>query len=173
MKNTEEIKQKIESMSKEELIDFSTDLYINNKELLNNNKNLEMELNWYKEQIKLLKKQRFSSSSEKVICGQLMLFNEAEDIHDHPQEEKTEEKPKNKKRKKSREADYSKLPAKVIEHDIEDKHCEICGSELKELAPQIIEVLKYQPARYYVERHIVHQYICSKCDHTMFMKESR
>ncbi len=156
MKNTEEIKQKIGSMSKEELIDSYTDLYINNK-------NLEMELNWYKEQIKLLKKQRYTGSSEKVISGQLMLFNEVEDIHDHPQEEKTEEKPKNRKRKKSREADYSKLPTKIIEHDIENKHCETCGSELKELAPQIIEVLKYQPARYYVERHIVHQYICPKC----------
>lgn len=160
MENRDEIKQKIKSMNDDELVDFYTDLYMNNK-------NLETELNWYKEQILLLKKQRFSSSSEKeqIVCGQLMLFNEAEDIHDHPQEEKAEPKPepKSKKRKKSREADYSKLPAKVVEHDIKEKHCEVCGSEMKELAPQIIEVLKYQPARYYVERHIVHQYICPNC----------
>ena len=149
MKNRAEIKQKIKSMSEEELVDF----------ILNN----EIELNWYREQIQLLKKQRYSSSSEKTICGQLTLFNEVEDIHDHAQDIEAKEEPKNKKRKKHREANYSKLPTKVIEHELEDKHCEVCGSELKELAPQIIEVLKYQLARYYVERHIVHEYICPQC----------
>ena len=34
---------------------------------------------------------------------------------------------------------------------------------MKELTPQIVEVLKYQPGRYVVERHIIHQYICKEC----------
>lgn len=34
---------------------------------------------------------------------------------------------------------------------------------MKELAPQVIDVLKYQPALYTIERHVVHQYICTSC----------
>ena len=39
----------------------------------------------------LLKKQRFSGTGEKVVNGQLNLFNEVEDIADHSQEEVIEE----------------------------------------------------------------------------------
>lgn len=150
MKNREEIKKKIQSMSEEQLVD----LFINNE----NNK---AEIDWYKEQLVLLNKLRFSSKSEKTICGQLNLFNEVEDIHDNPVEEEAVQKKS--KKKKTREANFSKLPTKTIEHILEDKRCEICGTDMKELAPQVIDVLKYQPARYTIERHIVHQYICPKC----------
>lgn len=149
MKNREEIKKKIQSMSEEQLVD----LFINNE----NNK---IENDWYKEQLALLNKQRYSSTSEKVIVGQLNLFNEVEDINDTPVIEATVKKVK---KKKAREANISKLPTKTIEHELEDKHCEVCGTEMKELAPQIIDVLKFQPARYTIERHIVHQYICPTC----------
>lgn len=149
-------------MSKDELIDF----FINKGVELEDNKQqlakTEQELNWYKEQIAMLKKARFSTSSEQTIAGQLNLFNEVEDINDLPAEENCEPVKKSKK-KKQREADFSKLPTRIIEHEIEDKHCAVCGSEVKELAPQIIDVLKYQPARYVVERHIVHQYVCPTC----------
>ena len=68
------------------------------------------ELNWYKEQLEFLKKQRFSGTGEKVVNGQLNLFNEVEDIADHSQEEVIEEevvvKKKRKKRKKRIIQDY-------------------------------------------------------------------
>lgn len=155
MENREEIKQKIKSMKEEELIDL-----ILNKENEINKK--EQEINWYKEQLALFNKLRFSSKSEKVTVGQLNLFNEAEDNYDHPVEEQ-EPTQKKVKKKKTREANFSKLPTKVIHHELEDTHCEVCGSQMKELAPQVIDVLKYQPARYTIERHVVHQYICPKC----------
>lgn len=146
MKTREEIKKKIESMSQDELVE----MYI--------------EAEWYKEQLALLNKSRYGSTSERIICGQLNLFNEVEDIHDNPVDKDEEEQASKKKRKpKKREANFSNLPTKVIEHDLEDKDCEICGTKMKELAPQIIHVLKYQPARYTIERHIVHQYICPTC----------
>ena len=146
MENREEIKKKIESMSKEELIDFYMEK--------------DSEIAWYKEQLALMNKLRYSTKSEKTICGQLNLFNEVEDIHDIPVEDTEQVKVK---KKKSREANFSKLPTKTIHHELEDKHCEICGTEMSELAPQVIDVLKYQPARYVVERHVVHQYICPTC----------
>lgn len=146
MKNRDDIKKKIQSMSEDELID----LFIKAEEV-----------NWYKEQLAILNKLRFGSKSEKIICGQLNLFNEAEELYDTPvEEEPVEKKPK---KKKAREANFSALPTKTFDHVLEDKHCEFCDTELKELAPQIIDVLKYQPARYTVERHIVHQYLCPVC----------
>ena len=75
MENRDKIKQKIESMSKDQLVD----LYVENQ-------NNEEQLNWYREQLQLLSKSRFSSTSEKVISGQLNLLNEIEDINDTTQE---------------------------------------------------------------------------------------
>lgn len=160
MENREEMKRKIESMSKEELVDFymEKDSEISKKNLEIDNMNSEIV--WYKEQLALMNKLRYSTKSEKTICGQLNLFNEVEDTYDMPVEETVQIKVK---KKKSREVNFSKLPTKTIHHELENKECEICGTKMKELAPQTIDVLKYQPARYVVERHIVHQYICPTC----------
>ena len=85
--------------------------------------------------------------------GQLNLFNEVEDIADHSQEEVIEEEVDvKKKRKKTKETDYSRLPVIIKEHKLEDDKCEICGNKLKQLAPQIIDELMYEPARFYIVR---------------------
>ena len=127
---------------------------------------LYLKADWLSEQLTLLKKLRFGAKSERIVSGQLNLFNEIKDIQDHPepQEEAEEEvQPKTKKKKKSREANFSALPTKIIDHSLEDTHCEICGTQMRELALQIIDVLQYQPARCAVERHVVHQYVCPAC----------
>lgn len=146
MNKREDIKKKIQSMSEDQLID----LFIKAEKA-----------DWYKEQLAILNKLRFGSKSEKVICGQLNLFNEVEEIYDTPVEEELVQKKS--KKKKAREANFSALPTKVFDHVLEDNHCEFCRTEMKELAPQVIDVLKYQPARYTIERHIVHQYLCPTC----------
>lgn len=97
MENREEIKKKIESMSKEELVDFYMEK--------------DSEIAWYKEQLALMNKLRYSTKSEKNIVGQLNLFNEVEDIHDMPVEKTEQVKVKKKKR---REANFSKLPTRTI-----------------------------------------------------------
>lgn len=56
MKNREEIKQQIKSMSEDELVD----LYIKSKET-------EAQMKWYREQLILLNKNRYSSKSEKGL----------------------------------------------------------------------------------------------------------
>lgn len=75
MEKRDKIKKKIQSMSEDELID----LFIKAKEA-----------DWYKEQLAILNKLSFASKSEKVICGQLNLFNEAEEIYDTPTQACTE-----------------------------------------------------------------------------------
>ncbi|MEG1313566.1 MAG: IS66 family transposase [Bacilli bacterium] len=98
-----------------------------------------------------------------MIHGQLNLFNEIEDIADTATVENENITIIKKKKSKKKEADFSKLATKVIDHRLEDIHCDICGTEMIELAPIIIEVLKYEPARYFIERHIIHQHLCKKC----------
>ena len=120
-----------------------------------------------------MNKYRYSSKSEKEFSGQLNLFNEVEDIYDHNEEtnddvnnkDEAENKQHGKKGKpkKKKEADFSRLPKRIIEHPLENEYCEICGTKLKELAPTIMDVLKYQPARFYIERHIIHQGVCPTC----------
>jgi len=52
---------------------------------------VEAELNWYREQFKLLQRQKYSAKSEKVPKEQLSLFNEAEFESDESVEEPTYE----------------------------------------------------------------------------------
>lgn len=174
MKNRDEIKKKIQSMSEDELIDLlikkEDEILQKEDEILQKKDQIlrkNNEINWYKEQLAILNKLRFATKSDKVSSLQLNLFNEAEEIYDASVTEEApvvEEAPKKKGRKKKvREANFSALPQEVIHHHLEDQNCYICGTRMKELAPQIVDVLKYQPARYIIERHIIHQYICSVC----------
>lgn len=151
MKNREELKAKLKEMSDDEIVDMMIE-----------KQKVQAELDYLKEQISLLKKSRYASKSEQVPSIQLNLFNEMEDVQDHPAEE-AEVITKKVKNKKKKEMDLSKLPKKIIEHILEVKICADCGSEMKELSPEIVDVLKYHPARYYVERHIIHQYVCRHC----------
>ena len=135
-------------------------------ELVDSYMKLYTEAKWLKEQLTLLKKAHFGSASEKIVTGQLNLFNEIEDLYDHRDRKEdlddgAEGLPK--KRKKTKEADFSNLSTTVIHHELEDQHCEERGTLMTELAPQIMDVLKYLPARYTLERHILPQYVCPKC----------
>ena len=150
MNDTIDLKEKLSSLSKEELIELAIEK--------------EVQLNWYKEQVAALTKVRMGRSSEVTAQNQLNLFNEIEEYYEEPEiEEVIEESASKGKKKKKKESDYSKLPMKIIHHDIENKACPECGGKLRELAPEIVQVLKYQPARYVIEKHIIHQYFCPVC----------
>ena len=130
MKNREELKAKLKEMSDDEIVDMMIE-----------KQKVQAELDYLKEQISLLKKSRYASKSQQVPSIQLNLFNEMEDVQDHPAEE-AEVITKKVKNKKKKEMDLSKLPKKIIEHILEVKICADCGSEMKELSPEIVDVLK-------------------------------
>ena len=158
MNDTNSLKEKLSSMSKEELIELALQKMAESQEK-------EVQLNWYREQVAALTKVRMGKSSEITAQNQLNLFNEIEEYYEEPKTEDILEETSGvtEKKKKKRESDYSKLPMKVIHHDIENKTCPECGEKLKELAPEVIQVLKYQPARYVIEKHVIHQYFCPAC----------
>lgn len=123
---------------------------------------MEVELEWFKQKMAAMNKSKFGSTSEKVIDGQLNLFNEIEEFVDVTvlEPEVTKKKTKNRKMK---EADFSKLPSETIHHELDNLDCNGCSTKMKELAPTVTLVLKYQPAVYSIEKHVTHNYICNPC----------
>jgi len=185
MLNREEILKKIDSMPLDKLNKLFIDngeIYEENIELNKENKKLNIACSvekqehnetkkseaWYREQYQLLINARYGKHSEKIAPGQIIfLFNEVEDVKDHPVVEKEEEEKQEVKahtrKKKAKEADFSNLHAKIIHHELDNKECKECGYEMVELAPQVYEEVVYQKARYILIKHIVHQYVCNHC----------
>lgn len=133
-------------------------------------KALEEQLNWYQEQIRLQQKKLYGSSSEKaVLPDQISLFDEIETestpIKVEPQLEEITYKRK-KKSKHERGIDIASLPTTQVVHDLEDKTCPECGSELRKIGENRRKELVYHPARYEVIEHIQYVYTCDQCEQT-------
>lgn len=128
---------------------------------------LSEQLNWYAQQIKLQQKKLFGSSSEKTILPeQISLFDEVETestlIKIEPELEEITYK--RKKKHKQRGIDISSLPTTTQIHDLEDKNCPECGTQLRKIGENKRKELIYHPAKYEVIEHIQYVYTCDKCD---------
>jgi transposase len=133
--------------------------------------NLKNELAYLKAQLANRNKKIFSSSSEKVDPNQLSLFNEAEkesnsNINEPIIEEVcyTRKKSSNNTGKKDNLEGLEKV---IIEHKLSEEEaiCKECGSPLEIIGVNSTkQVLKFVPARLYVEEHITYSYACRKCE---------
>lgn len=141
-------------------------------------KSKEYEINDLKNKLKYLEAQLnnrnrkiFASSSEQIDINQLSLFNEAEKSSDSNIEEPiieevcyTRKKPSKNSGKKDNLDGLEKV---VIEHKLSDEEavCKKCGSPLKIIGINSKkQILRYVPARLYVEEHITYSYACRKCE---------
>lgn len=132
---------------------------------------LKNELAILKGQILNKNRKIFGRSSEKVDPNQLSLFDEAERNSDlkapEPEIEEiiyTRKKPSNNIGKKD---NLSNLERVIIEHKLSDEEavCDKCGSPLVYIGKKSIkEVLKYMPAKLYIEEHVVYSYACRNCE---------
>ena len=70
------------------------------------------------------------------------------------------------RRGRRRIADFDKLPATVIEHDLpeEEKSCPCCGERRKRIGSDESWQIEFVPARFERYRHLRHKYACPKCD---------
>lgn len=138
----------------------------------------EKEINDLKNELAILKGQIlnknrkiFGNSTEKVDPNQLSLFDEAEKNSDlkapEPEVEEityTRKKPSKYVGKKD---NLSNLERVVIEHKLSDEEaiCDKCGSPLVCIGKKSIkEVLKFVPAKLYIEEHVVYSYACRNCE---------
>ena len=119
------------------------------------------------EQIKLANTRFFGSRSEKVVPGQLSLFNGVEASADTDAKEPSVadalSPARPRRRGGKRRIDTSRLERVVVEHAVEDPECPECGSALSEMKVEVTEVIRLVPAHLVVEEHRRRVYRCDSC----------
>lgn len=153
MEKIDNLRNKLTKMSNEELINYAI--------------SQEIAKDQYLEQLTVMRTKMFQKTSEKIDPNQVSLFNEAEYVFEASDEEKSDEtriqsKPRNRGKKK-KEVDFSNIETRTIHHSLEDKTCSACGGTLIEIGTKVVEVLKFQRAEYFMERHVIHEYACKNC----------
>jgi len=169
--------QKLNDCSKEELLSLC-------KLLMENNKKLSTQLDYLTQQIVLSNHRRFGSSSEKDQTPEgheqiSLCFNEAEATSDasavEPQYDEVVPKPyKRKKQKGKREADLADFPVIQIEHKLSAEECVChCGKALKVITEEKTSYLRFVPAHFEREEHVVSVYGCedSSCGNILRAKK--
>ena len=140
-----------------------------NAALRNENAILKEQLALLQEQFDWLRKQVFGRKTEQtsvIMDGgtQLSLFpDEKEQAVSVP--EKTVTVPEHQRKARRTHEDWmSNLPIKEERHEEEHPVCEKCGSEMAEIGEEkAYDELVFVPGEFYVRRHIVKKYKCTKC----------
>lgn len=133
---------------------------------------MEVQLNWLKEQFKLAQHRQFGTSSERTTSGESqteLLFNEAENVADSAPEDAIEETVTYTRKQKSvghRQEMIKDLPVEVREYrrPQEEQVCSCCGGHLHEMSTQTRDELVIIPASAKVIRHLQYSYSCRNCE---------
>lgn len=133
------------------------------------NKKQRLEIEYLKEQVKLLLAQLYQKKSEKRdpldFPGQLNFLEELEEepVVEEPKEAVTI--PTHTRKKSGRKPLPEDLPRVEVVHDIpeDQKQCN-CGTTLSRIGEEISEQLNYIPAKFEVIRHIRPKYACKSCE---------
>lgn len=148
MKTEAEFKQEYGSLTADQMLDAMYQMYLANYSLT--------------ERINSARRDKFGSKSERVSRDQLSLFNEAEFIADHSEDEldQTDETSDSevKGRKKKKRKNHAKdLPVRK-RTDLCPDSTEVDVHRMNELKPEIIYITHYQRAEYYREEIVCHRY---------------
>ncbi|MFQ5645158.1 MAG: IS66 family transposase [Thiogranum sp.] len=117
----------------------------------------------YEEEMRAARAERFAASSEQ--SPQYALFNEAEqEVSAAAVEDETEtvQVPAHTRKVARRKPLPENLPRIVVEHDLDDKHCE-CGAEKVRIGSKTSEQLDVIPAQVFVIEQRRHTYKCPCC----------
>lgn len=133
----------------DELLAIRADLSAQNAFLQHQNKELIEDKNYLEEQLRHLKRQRFSPSSETAPSGQGTLFNEAEEIAGTVAPEPKKPGKTRKRGRPVRKPLPAKLPRhhKTIDLDEADKVCPKSGQPLRVIGEETSEVLDIEPMK--------------------------
>ena len=96
---------------------------------------------------------------------QLSLFDEAEQVADvNPKTLQTTEVKAHKRVKRTRDEIYADLEVEKVFHEVEDKICNKCGTEMVVISKEKIhDELVYIPARMFLRRHVAEVVKCTSC----------
>ena len=135
--------------------------------------NMQAQISWLMEQLRLSKKKQFGVSSEKSaeeLLNQLSLFfNEAEMICAAEAKEKDTTNVSGHTRKKRggnvKEILPEGIPETVIEHGLseEERICPNCNEQMEIIGKEEQWKLKIIPAQASLEHHIYYTYACKEC----------
>ncbi|MEY8285802.1 IS66 family transposase [Lachnospiraceae bacterium 50-23] len=160
------LENQLDEKTKELILKMEDEIVAKDKEIAN----LKNELAYLKHQLLGKNRKIFGSSSEQVNSLQLSFFDEAENNSNSKVDEPTVEEITYKRTKPSKNTgkkdNLANLEKVVIEHKLDEnnKHCNECGDDLVVIGTKSKEILKYIPARLYVEEHITYSYACKKCE---------
>ncbi len=119
-------------------------------------------------ELAILKRHRFSKTSEALNSTQRQLFeellseditaieNELAELAPSAQTEKPKQQPK-------RKPLPPELPRTVIEHEPDNTSCS-CGCQMQRIGEDVSEKLDYTPGEFTVERHVRGKWVCRDCD---------
>ena len=140
------------------------------EELVAENTVLRAEIENLKHQVEMLRKVVFGKKSEKKVlhetenAEQLSLFNEAETEARREEIEEVTVPSHKRKKKRSRAEILKELPVEEVLHEVEDKVCDKCGSEMKTVGKEFVhDELVYVPAKLYIRKHYVEVVKCASC----------
>lgn len=151
-----EFKKQYDKLDTNQLMDLMYKMYLANYSLT--------------EKISSTNRRLYGSTSEQVSFEQVSLFNEAEVVVDDAKPEEMEEpeiktvkEKKQAKPKKHRKDHMLDLPTEREDIYPESDTCEICGTKMKEMKPEIIRILEYIPPKYIIKMIYCHKFVCPKC----------
>lgn len=130
---------------------------------------LQQQVDYLMQQMRLARQKRFGSSSEKSEYDQLSLFDEAEASADETAPEPDIQEIKSHYRKKRKEIGEKlpeDLPVEIVEHTLpeEEQVCHECGGHLHVMGKTERDTLKLIPAQAMIEKHIRYTYSCRHCE---------
>jgi transposase len=147
----EEFKDKYKTLNADQMLDAMYQMYLANSSL--------------SEQLSSINRRVYGSKSEHVSPDQLTLFNEAEltDENSSDDEKKEPELPSGNKggkgggHKGKRKDSMRNLPVRR-----KDLYPDGDTSGMNELKPEVIRVLRYQRAEYYIDEIVCHKYVAKE-----------
>lgn len=158
--------EQLDEKTKKIISTMEKELELKNKEI----RDLKRQVDFLKNQILNKNKKIFGKSSEQLDDKQLSFFDEAEKYSDAKAEEPTIEEITYKRKKPSsyvgKKDNLVNLDRIIIEHKLENDrvYCSKCNGKLVVIGSKSKEVLKYEPAKLYIEEHITYSYACRSCE---------
>lgn len=139
------------------------------------NSELEKQVQWLMEQLRLVRVNKFGSkadtASEEAMEQLSMMFDEPEATEwVSAQQEKTEpvsvsEHTRTRRKQSIDEIVPEDIPVETEEHRLpeEQQYCDICGSKLTEIGKTIHRTLKIVPAQVFIHEDVYYTYSCETC----------